>query len=318
MRTNELTKAGLIAAFIVLFALVFIYFPLFSFFGMFLGVCTVAVLVVSVASPKAIGIALAVSMLLTALFSDVLTMLYSGVLMIVLPGLATGICFRKKARFFTLLMTSALAYLAAIMIMFVLMKLLFQIDFVAEFKGMMEEALRQMTAVVESVPELSDQQGASALLQGLPQLLDTMTLMLPAAFLMTAGLLALGSIMLSGGVLRRMGLGVAHLPSFSYLIAPKQLSYCYLLLTLIGMLSNNTTIYFLLNNVTTILSMILFVCGSSLLKYGINKTGAPKGVCLLLFCMAMSFLLLLYQFVVFVGIADTLWDFRKLRGPIAR
>ena len=103
MKTKELTKGALLAALTALFALSFIYLPLFSFMGMFFGVCTVTVMLTYVDSFKVSITALAVSMLLTAMFSDIQTMLFSGVLMIVLPGTVIGSCFRGKKPFFVMM-----------------------------------------------------------------------------------------------------------------------------------------------------------------------------------------------------------------------
>ena len=317
MKTGELTRAGVLSALIVLFILAFIYVPVVSYFGMFLGACAVAVLVVSVSSPKAIVLSLGVSMVLTALFSDVMTMLYSGALMVMLPGIALGICFRKKASFATLLLCGGLAYLVAMVLGFILMKVLYHTDMIAELKTMSEEFFRGMIKVMESMPELANQAEAEAFEQALPSLLDMVTMVLPGVFLIAAGMLSLGSVLLSRGVLRRMGTDVSYLPSFSCLTVSKQISYGYLLLMVASLFVKNTSLYFMLYNVALVLSLILFVCGVSLLKYWINKTGVPKGVCLLLLCMVLPFLMLLFQFVVLLGAADTLWDFRRLRGKKA-
>lgn len=313
MKTSELTKAALLSALIALFALSFIYLPFFSFFGMFLGGCTVTILMVSVSSFKRIGIALAVALVLTALLSDAASMLYSGLLMVVLPGAVIGFCFRKKMQFQGIMLAGSLAYLAALMAGFMLSKAMFGMDLVGELKSMMEEVMQGMAAVMESVPELADQENAANFSQMLPNLVNTMMLMLPATLLMMAGIMSLGSALLSRGVLCRMGQPFSYLQSFSRLSAPKQISYGFLLLMLASLFMKNSTVYFLICNVMIVLAMILFVCGLSLLKYWINMIGAPQGVCLLLFCIALPFLLFLFQVIVFLGAADALWDFRKLR-----
>ncbi|MBE7042577.1 MAG: DUF2232 domain-containing protein [Ruminococcaceae bacterium] len=311
MQTKELTKGALLAALTALFALSFIYLPLFSVFGMFLGVCTVAVLLTYVQSVKISVVALVVSMILTAMFSNLQTMLFSGFLMIVLPGTAIGVCFRKQTSFAVMIIVGSMAYLFAMIGTFMLSKWLYGMDLIAEFQTILEQTMKEWISVMESVPELADSKGADEMLRLLPSLMNTMTMMIPSAFLLASGILSLGCVLLSRSVLCRLKQSFSYLPSFSQIHVSKTFAYGYLILMVAQiLLAQNSSVYFMLYNVSALLSGVLFIGGLSLIKYFINKTKMPKGVSLLVFCIILPFVFLLFQIISLVGMIDALWDFR--------
>ena len=314
MKTKELTKGALLAALTALFALSFIYLPLFSFMGMFFGVCTVTVMLTYVDSFKVSITALAVSMLLTALFSDIQTMLFSGVLMIVLPGTVIGSCFRGKKPFSVMMIWGGIAYLLAFLGTFLLSKMLYGIDMIEEFKSMAEQSTQMLVSVIESSPEFSDQEAADLFMRTLPTVTNTMILTIPSAFIIVAGLLTLCSVLLSRGVLCRLKKSFSYLPSFSQLHVPKTIAWGYVILMVAEwMAAGNRSFYFLIYNVNLVISFILLVGGISLIKYLINKIGAPKSISLLLLCLILPFAVFLYQIIVLLGMIDAMWDFRKPR-----
>ncbi len=312
MQTKELTKGALLAALTALFALSFIYLPFLSFFGMFFGVCTVAVLLTYVKSVKVSVTALTVAMILTALFSDLVTMLFSGVLMIVLPGTVIGMCFRRKQPFSTMMISGGIAYLAAIMGTFLLSKLVYGIDFAKEFQTIMEQTMQQFVSMIEASPQLANGEAAEQLIKMIPALTNTMMLTIPSAMMITAGFLTLCNVLLSRGVLCRLRDSACSLPSFSQLHVPKTIAWGYVILTIVEMMAmKNRSLYFLLYNVELVLSSILLVGGISLIKFLINKMGAPKIVSGLLLLVLLPFSVLLYQIIVLLGLIDAFWDFRK-------
>ncbi len=312
MKTKELTKGALLAALTALFALSFIYLPFLSFFGMFLGVCTVVVLLNYVNSVKLSVTALAVSMILTALLSDIQATLFSGVLMIVLPGTVIGICFRKKQPFSTMMIVGGLTYLAAVAGTFLLSKMLYGIDMIEELKSIMEQSMQMLVSTIEATPELSDQETTEQFVKAIPTVINTMLLTIPSGFIMAAGFLTLCSVLLSRGVLCRLKKAFSYLPSFSQLHVPKTIAWGYVILTIAElMITGNRSLYFLIYNVNLVISSILLVGGISLIKYLINKIGAPKSISLLLLCLILPFAAFLYQIIVLLGMIDAMWDFRK-------
>ncbi len=312
MKTKELTKGALLAALIALFALSFIYLPLFSFMGMFLGVCAVTVLLTYVQSFKVSLTALAVSMLLTAMFSNVQTMLFSGVLMIVLPGTVIGSCFRVKKPFSVMMIWGGMAYLLAFVGTVLLSKMLYGLDMIEEIQSMAEQSMKMLVSVIESSPELSNRQTADQVMNILPTLTNTLILTIPSALIMGSGFFALCSILLSRGVLCRLKKSFSYLPSFSQLHVPKTIAWGYIILTIGELMARrNQSLYFLIYNVNLVISCILLVGGISLIKYLINKSGVPKSISLFLLCLILPFAIFLYQIIVLLGLIDAIRDFRK-------
>lgn len=312
MQTKELTKGALLAALTALFSLSYIYLPVVSFFGMFAGVCAAAILLTCMDSMKVSVISLAVSLILTAMFSDIQTMLFSCFLMIVFPGFSIGMCLRKKKSFSAVIMVGSIAYFLAIAGTFLLAKQLYGIDLVSEFRSVMEQTIQELVSVSESVPELAHENEAEKLVSILPELAETMTMMIPSVLLLASAFLSFCSTLLIRAVLRRIMPSFSYLPSFSQLHVPKMFAYGYLGLTVAEMLlSQNRSLYFLCYNVSTVLSGILFIGGISLIKSVINKIKLPDGISLLIFCLIVPFMFFFFQLISLVGLIDAFWDFRK-------
>lgn len=313
MQTKDLTKGALLAALTALFALSFIYLPLFSVFGMFLGVCTVVILVTHISSLKVSVTALAVALILIAFLSDLQSMLFSGLLMIVFPGAVLGICFRNKQSMGTLMVAGSFAYLVAIAGTVLCSKLLYGLDFVQQLKEAMEQAAQSFVSAIEAVPELANEEGAKEMLKALPSLIQQSILMIPSALLTASAFLSLCSILLTGSVLKKLQKGqYTQLPTFSQLHLPKSIAYGYVALMIAGIISvSHPSLHYMITNAVAVISSLLLISGISLLKYLINKIQAPKGVSFLILLILLPFVLFLSQPITMAGLLDTFWDFRN-------
>lgn len=315
MKTTDLTKGALLAALTALFALSFIYLPLFSVFGMFFGVCTVVILVTHISSVKISVTALAVSLILVALLSDFQNMIFSGLLMIVLPGAVLGIGVRNRQSMGALMIMGSISYLIAIAGTILFSKFVYGIDFVQQLRETMEQTVPRFISAMESVPELSNSEGAKETLRALPSLVEQTILMIPSALMIAAAFLSLCSILLTGSVLRKLQKGQGlELPTFSQLHLPKSIAYGYFGLMIAGMFfARYSSLYYMIVNVTSVLSSLLLIGGISLIKYLINKIQAPKGVSFLILLILLPFVLVLSQPITLLGALDAFWDFRAVK-----
>lgn len=303
MKTKDFVRAGIFSALIVVFLLLFLYLPVFSFLGLFLAVCTVVVLTISVPDGKAVVLGAIVSLALTMLLSDPISGLLCGGLLTILPGLTIGLCFRKRLDFPVMLLTGTFVQLLAMIAVVLLQKRLLGVDFVDELKLVTQQTLASL------------QTAAGVGFEGVDfsDMADQIMLFLPACFLTVAAGMTLGNLMIGRGVLRRMGFFCEQVPSFSQLQAPRLIAGGYYLLFFLFIGMPRTSTCFAIGNAVCVLMAILTVCGLSFLSYGIKKTGLPKGVRVLLLCLVLPFLLFLGQLTALIGAIDAFADFRKLR-----
>lgn len=312
MKTKDITAAALGAAIITVFVLMACYLSQFTILGLLIATCSVVVLMVHVPLKPA-SLALIVATLLVFAFTDWMSAVMIGILFCILPGACIGIGLRYKLSFFSLWLLATGSFLLACMADCVLLAFLQQ----STAANLLHLSLEQSFAFLEETYQtlLQGTKQLQPFLALLRQAKELVLLLIPAFLLCFSGGIALVVLLLSGAVLRRLRPPILALESFSQLHIPRQIGSAYLLFSLVELFTRSGTAFDgICLNIVFLFSFLLWIDGMSLCKYLLNRSKLPTVATYLLFFLSLPVGLLLTQVVLWIGLADSFWDFRTHRG----
>ena len=308
-RTRSLTEGGILAAVMVVLAVVAVYVPLLGILAVLLWPLPAAILIVRHGFRWGV-----MSVVVAALLTSVLIEPTVGLRLAVAfgpVGLALGVGFRRGHSAARLVTTTMAVSIAA---KFAGLAIVFSLTGMEPFSGQlaaMEESFGEVSAMYESVG-MSEAQIAAAR-DTFTQNIAMVRLLLPLV-VVTMGLLdTMANFWALGKLLARLGQSVPPLPPFREWRLPAAFFYIFGF-SLLGLYWGSTRDLPLLYQVSLNLNMAMTIAGliegASLYEFVTRRYGWPRLVTTLalFFIVFNSFLM---PILVFTGLLDTVFDYRK-------
>lgn len=278
--------------------------------SIFLAVCPAAILFVSCQTRTAVISSAAVILLTGILTWNPLIMAYCF-LFVILPGFFSGLLLKRKC--------DALK-LFSVLTIFYLFSFYTQLLVIAAASGQEVSAFLQQTLnssvdlMVDSYRQALGTAFAeveNVIVPMLEQMKQALFMYLPAISIAFCGLFALICLLISGGLLKKMGY-LMNIPEFSRLKYNKITGIVYFICLLaILFLTSEGAAKVVFSNAYMILTLAFTIEGLSLIKFFINKLETGTALKNLLFTVTIIVLFPLYQIVSFVGLLDCFLDFGK-------
>lgn len=308
-RVHSLTEGGVLAAVTVVMALVGVYVPILGMIAILLWPLPVIVLIVRHGLRWGV-MAVVVASLLTAAIVEPSTALRLAIAFGPV-GLALGLGYRRGwsgVKLFTVSMVvSMIAKVAGLLLVFFLTGIE---PFSGQF-AMMDESFAQAADMYRSMGMSEEQIAASE--QNFVQNMNLVKLLVPLIVVMMGLMDTMINYIVGGKILTRLGETVPTFPPFMEWRMPSAFLYAFCL-SLIGVYFGSTRdiplLYKASYNVIMACTLVGLVQGISLYQYIMNYyrwSKIVRGILLVLIFMNG----ILLQIFSFVGLLDTVFDYRK-------
>ncbi len=252
------------------------------------------------------------SSILVAVVGCILTVLTSGITMVpfafilALLGVVMGNAIQQKKSKLYLFMSSGIALLLSMAIVFVAF---------VQFAGinMIDMSLELVLENYEQSNELAKSVTGQVMFQPeqLEEMLKTIELTMPATVTILAFFAAFIIVTLNLPVLKRLGLVVPKFTPFQNMRLPRSILWYYMIVLCINLFMRpevGSTLDIIVLNVSYILWILLILQGISFIHYFISKKGMPNGVKWVATLLALP----LSSFMILLGIVDLGFDVRSL------
>ncbi|MFJ7733102.1 YybS family protein [Lysinibacillus sp. NPDC097231] len=252
------------------------------------------------------------SSILVAVVGCILTVLTSGITMVpfafilALLGVVMGNAIQQKKSKLYLFMSSGIALLLSMAIVFVAF---------VQFAGinMIDMSLELVLENYEQSNELAKSVTGQVMFQPeqLEAMLKTIELTMPATVTISAFFAAFIIVTLNLPVLKRLGLVVPKFTPFQNMRLPRSILWYYMIVLCINLFMRpevGSTLDIIVLNVSYILWILLILQGISFIHYFISKKGMPNGVKWVATLLALP----LSSFMILLGIVDLGFDVRSL------
>ena len=321
-KTKALREGAMMVALTIIFILISIYVPIFSFLGTLAAPIPMAAFAAR-NGLKPVWIAVVAVFALTVfvtggnIFSAV-----STVLMSVIPGAVCGYFLGKRALFFNALVGTSVA---------VAIGWVFELLVINVFAGsgideMIAQAGEQFkaisTSMLQNIPKAQlESLGAASPEAFAAKVVEvfeyTIKVYFPSFVIISAAITGYIILRISAFVIRRTKIAEVSVVKFSMMKAPKSMSTALLLFYIIHLLvTPGSLIWLVLANIVIILYAILSVCGLSLIDYKFKKKvrsawarGAIYFVALL---MLSAFSSVISPALIIIAVLDSGRDFRNI------
>lgn len=310
--TRSLTEGALLAALAALLGIASLYLPIGGILLMLVWPLPLTLVVLRHGLPIGLMSTLVTGILLSLFMGPV-----QGLLMLVNMagvGLCFGYCFRKRiSAGKTLFIGTVIAAVSVALALFLSTWIsgLTWGDFMAQSVTMLDDILNmyQEMGMLETLagPDTTVEQFRQ-------QLIDTMQIMLPAAFVIISMLTAAANYGISKLVLRRLGYPADHLRPFSQWRLPWQMLWALiagLAVMLFGSYSGREIIAKIGMNILYVVVPILMVFGVSFFVWCWKRLRSPGVRMVLLLFVLFTFQ---YCFIIFplIGLVDSIVDLRAM------
>jgi uncharacterized protein YybS (DUF2232 family) len=315
--TRSIVEAGLISALIVILMLINAYVPAFSLVGTFLLPIPVVVLYIRHGYKVAIS-SVVVSAVLISMLYDPFSALTSAI-MFGFIGITLGYCIKHSKKFsITMILLSAASLIELIVnyliyFTFVSKKNLYQT--LVETNNMLIESMNNAQSIYSKFG-ISTQQ-----IEPMKRAIETVykpeifILLIPALLIISSVLSAYLNYIISTSVLKKLRYDVCEAKPFSEIYVNNRVGTVIIVFILLGMLLNMKNIKigaYVLNSSVILFQVILIFDGITLGYYYLrNKFKMSRGFAILLIFL-VAFQPILSKVLMFIGIADMIFDFRKL------
>jgi uncharacterized protein YybS (DUF2232 family) len=176
----------------------------------------------------------------------------------------------------------------------------------------MDRSMEQMNNVMGNVQIPSDK---------LAVIKDTVTYLVPGFLIISSAVFGFISLFLSKMVVCRIGYDYKYLPVFSELKVSRVTTGVFTISFLLFMFSDQTIFSAAIANIALILSIILMVCGISVMDYFVKKAGIPGIVRVIIYIIGFSITTVLaliipvlhpFYILIVLTLVDSALDLRKL------
>ncbi|MDR4950220.1 YybS family protein [Neobacillus cucumis] len=225
-------------------------------------------------------------------------------------GAVMGYMTQKTKSRSAILMGGTLIFIAGLVISYVVLVTFMNINFIQEFKTMMDQSMQQSEDMLKVI---GNKEQMKLLQEQNANLIKNIKELAPAYLITVAVVYALITQWICFPIVKRFGIGVPSWGKFRNLSLPKSLLWFYLA-ALGGYLlfrpEEGTYLYLVIVNARFILELLLLLQGLACLLYILHQRSIGKGVAV--FVVILSFILPIVHYIISVlGIADLGFDFRK-------
>ncbi|OEH91738.1 YybS family protein [Bacillus solimangrovi] len=299
-----LTEGVGVLALTVLFAFGFIYIPIIGPLLLFLLAIPILNYSYRYGYKKAIWI-LASSVLLAFLLGGELMIPF--ILTFMLPGLVMGEMTRRKEISFFILISGVLAFLVMLLVNYVIIASLIDINFISTMKDWFEETLKTS----ENVLPLTEEEYANQL-KMFEEIALYIPKIVPSMLIFSAIGLAFVIQVIAFKLLRRKNDNIPSFPPFSEWIFPRALLWYYLIVSLmfyIG-ISQGTWWELVILNLFIVLEAVMTIQGLGFIFFFARWKGLAKPIPIIITIVAIILPFLLYLIRI-LGIIDLGFDLRQ-------
>lgn len=319
LNAKTLCEGAIVAALTVVLLLAGTYVPVLNLFAVFVCGLPLTYLMLKRGAPVTV-MAFAVSLFaMFALTGDMVTTCLTSCA-VLLPGIAAGWALSGRHGYY-----AGLFIVIATVLVGVVINVMFINGFAGDtngISGMIDSAIESVrSAFAAAVQEASDAAGAdlSETLDLLLAQTKNMVLTYFPTFLIIYSMIV-GYAVLSSAIffMRRLRVKSCSYVRFSMLKVPRSMSLILVLLMLITMFSDSTSIVMLaLKNTVAILSFVLAADGLSLVDYALKKkiqSGYARfGVYTAVMILGYFLISVIFYILMIVGMIDSGRDLRKLK-----
>jgi len=161
------------------------------------------------------------------------------------------------------------------------------------------------------------EQELTTMAESMQTIIEIMKIILPAGFIMASVIDTCLNFLIAKAVLKKLGHSIPDFPPFRHWVLPDYIVYFFALALVMIYWGNSrdlSMLYHIGMNIQVVASMLLFVQGLALFYYIVDKYNLSRLVRgIILFLIFTNGLF--SQIIIFVGAAETIVDYRRLRVP---
>ncbi|PEJ34041.1 DUF2232 domain-containing protein [Bacillus wiedmannii] len=219
-----------------------------------------------------------------------------------LIGIVLGYMYKKQKKPVEILMAGTLAYLIAIMLIYVASIKFFNIDLMKQMQNMLNESMAQSEKIVTTagMPISKEQKELFA------QFNDVLQTLFPSLLVMVSVCFSWITVMISGSVLRKLKHDVIPWPKFKDIQLPKSIVWYYVIFILLSTfikVEPTSYLHMVFSNLYVIFALLLVLQGLTFIAFIAHRKGFTKGVPIISFIVCM-FIPMLFPLVTILGIID--------------
>lgn len=311
--TKSMLEAGLMAAILVIEMLIVIYVPVIDIICIFVIPLPITLAYVRNGFKYALAALIVGSIIGIVLVSPIL-----GLPLAVEAGgagLTLGYCISHNKKAVTSFIYVAIAFLATSAITIAMTTMFTDIKGIT---GIVDTVISTYTSSVDSAKQLYLSMGVDknqveqVFSQTNTITKDMMMYIFPAAMIFSSILLSYFYYKLTSSVFRRLKIKINELRRFEYFYIPNMLAAAMIAATCLGLILQNKKILvgnYIFGSVFGLLQLALFIQGIAVVLYFLkNKLNNSKAAVVII----VLTVLILKDIYVYIGIAELIFDFRKL------
>ncbi len=217
----------------------------------------------------------------------------------------------KKPSF--VISAGTITFILSFILIIFLMQLIMGVSFTEQMEGVFKETFGLQESIISKFGSI---QGDTELLkETYNTLIETIFNIIPAMIIISSLALSALNYLISYKFSRRLKIDIKPLEDFSKFSLPDNFSIGMLIIIVCMLLLRNTNFVnydILYINMVYLLSMVFFIQGLALVRFLFIKYKVSKGIKIL---VVISFFLIpiVFTIIIFMGVAEILFDFRKLR-----
>lgn len=306
-----MVESALITAIAVVFTMAGTYIPFLGILLMFLPMPFIVI-----GAKNGVKFS-AISLVVAAIMIGTFTGPLRAILFIVTAGLSSIVIvymIQKKYSFNLIFIFGSIASLVSIIISFALLPKLIGFEFVE----LTENTFNQLKEMYKGIFEMSgtDAEKTKEILTALDQFKDLYLLIIPLGMIVSSVFTTYINYIVSGSILRRIGLNIEKPKKFSYFRLPTNFMMGTLVIVILTYVTNKFNIVnstALNANIMLLFQVVFIMQGLAVLSFLIEKKGirdAFRRIILVFVLLIQFFSLLLF----FVGLFDAIFNIRKLES----
>lgn len=304
-RTNVITEGAILLAIFNVFLLGSLYLPIIGMIFFFLLSTPFIIFTIRHGMKKA-TLFFVISQLLALLFGSLIAL--PTAFMFGVSGIVIGSIMQKKKSRYAVLAGGSLSFLVTILIQYMGAVLFFNINFIEEFKKILNESIEMSSSVLSAIGQSSSDQ----MIEQFRQAVDMFTYLIPSLLVAIAFLFALFTLLFATPIVKRLGMQVDPWPPFRELVFPKSLLWYYLIIMFLRLLQfeEGTFMYTAVINLFFILQWIIVIQGISFVFFYSHHKEVSRGIPLIVTITSFFIPFLLY-IIQILGIMDLGFNLRK-------
>lgn len=226
-----------------------------------------------------------------------------------LTGIIFGWFIHEKKDRLSAFLAATVVLLINLVAQYALSALLFNMNYIQEMLDMLDDSLKQSISIME----MMGQELPTETYQQFEQMLDTVTVLLPSLFVISAALIVLLIQTVSFPIVRRLGIHIPEAKPFRELSLPKSFIWYFfilVILTFILPIEKGTFLFNVVANITYVLQTLFILQGITFTFYFAHKKQIHKAIAIVVTVFALLNPLL-HQIMRIIGIIDIGFDLRK-------